>query len=359
MPSQDHYVELSRQLLRAVRGRRSQVDLSRRIGYRSNMVHRWEAGECAPSAATFLALCQKQRVDVAGALGRFYGRPPVWIAEHGATSNAAVAALLRDQKGKVALGELARATGYNRFTLSRWLKGQAEPRLSEFLHVVDIASQRLLDFIATLTDPAHLPLVQDAWARLNRVRDVAYDEPWSHAVLRALELDEYRNGGFREEGYLARKLGIDLPTAARALEALEESGQVRRVRGRYEAGEVISVNTGRDAQRARGLKVQWTEEALRRLAGGRPGLFGYSVFAVGRAELLRLRELQLEYVRAMEAVVQGSSANDCVGLYCVQLLDLDAGAENALAPAAETPEPQRADRARYSRASAQHRNPVE
>lgn len=130
MPSQDPYVELSRQLLRAVRGRRSQVDLSRRIGYRSNMVYRWEAGECAPSAASFLALCQKQRVDVPGAL-----------------------------------------------------KGQAEPRLSEFLHVLDVASQRLLDFIATLTDPARLPLVAEAWSRLNRVRDVAYDEPWSHAVL--------------------------------------------------------------------------------------------------------------------------------------------------------------------------------
>ncbi len=339
MLSQDHYVELSRQILRAVRGRRSQVDLSRRIGYRSNMVHRWEAGECAPSAATFLALCAKQRIDVGQALTRFYGRPPVWLAEHGPTSNQAVAALLRDQRGKVALGDLARGTGYNRFTLSRWLKGQAEPRLSEFLHVLDVSSQRLLDFVATLTDPARLPLVQAAWARLNRVRDVAYDEPWSHAVLRALELDEYRSAGWKEEGYVARKLGIDPSTAARALEALEQSGQVRRVRGRYEVDEVISVNTGRDAARARGLKLQWTREALQRLASGGPGLFGYSVFAVGRAELVRLREIQLEYVRAMEAVVQGSRTNDCVGLYCMQLLDLDAGVDNVLAaplPTAET-----------------------
>ena len=80
--------------------------------------------------------------------------------------------------------------------------------------------------------------------------------------------------------------------------------------------------------------MRWTEEALRRLAGGSPGLSGYSVFAVARSELIRLREIQLEYVRAMETIVQGSRANDCVGLYCMKLLDLVAGADNALGSAA-------------------------
>lgn len=333
MPSNERYEVLARELLRAVRGRRSQVELSRRAGYRSNMVHRWEAGECAPTAATFLEVCRKQRIDVEQAFTSFYGRRPGWLSELDATSSGAVAAFLRDQKGKVALNELAARSGHNRFTLSRWLKGQTQPRLGEFLCVLDVLSRRLLDFIAGLTDPERLASIREEWARLSRARNLAYDEPWSQAVLRVLELDAYRTAGWREPGFIARKLGIASEVVERALAALEESGQVRRVRGRYELREVLSVNTGRDVERARALKATWTEEALRRLNRGQAGLFGYSVFAVGRQELLRLRELQLEYVRAMEAVIAGSGANDCVGLYCVQLLDLDASAQNALGAA--------------------------
>jgi hypothetical protein len=113
------------------------------------------------------------------------------------------------------------------------------------------------------------------------------------------------------------------------------SGQVQLAGGRYRVEQVLSVNTGRDSARARELKAHWTEEALRRLVGGSPGLFGYSLFAVGRAELLKMRELQLEYVRAMKALVQSSGRNDCVGLYCVQLLDLAVDAENVLGSGAE------------------------
>lgn len=329
MDSIGDYDLLARQLIKAIRGRRSQVDLSRRLGYRSNMVHRWESGECSPSAATFLGMCAKQRIDVALAFTRFYGRRPLWLAETPATSAEAVAAFLRDQKGKVALGELARRAGCNRFTLSRWLKGSAEPPLGELLRVLEVSSQRLMDFISSLTDPARLPLLAEPWARLQRTRDMAYDQPWSHAVLRALEIDEYRELGYKPS-YLARKLGVDVPVVERALEALVESGQVQRSGGHYRVERVSSVNTGHDPVRARQLKARWTEEALRRLGSGAPGLFGYSVFAVGRAELLRMRELQLEYVRAMEALVQSSPRNDCVGLYCVQLLDLDAGGDNVL-----------------------------
>jgi len=48
------------------------------------------------------------------------------------------------------------------------------------------------------------------------------------------------------------------------------------------------------------------------------------LFAASRADLTRLRELQLQYVRAMQDIVARSEPSECVGLYCVQLLDLKA-----------------------------------
>ena len=65
------YELVARQVLRAIRGRRSQVAFSRRLGYRGNAVADWEAGRRFPTAARFLEACERAGIDVAGALYAF------------------------------------------------------------------------------------------------------------------------------------------------------------------------------------------------------------------------------------------------------------------------------------------------
>jgi len=66
--------------------------------------------------------------------------------------------------------------------------------------------------------------------------------------------------------------------------------------------------------------------ATRVVAGNRcenaPGNYGYSVFSISKADLKRMRDVHLEYVRAMQQIIAESSRGECVGLYCAQLLDL-------------------------------------
>jgi hypothetical protein len=57
----------SRELIRAIRGERSQVALSRRLGYRSNVVYMWESGRRWPTAAETLRAASLCRLDVRGA----------------------------------------------------------------------------------------------------------------------------------------------------------------------------------------------------------------------------------------------------------------------------------------------------
>ena len=45
------FERLSRELLVALRGQRSQVQWSRRLGYRSNVAYAWESGRRWPNAA--------------------------------------------------------------------------------------------------------------------------------------------------------------------------------------------------------------------------------------------------------------------------------------------------------------------
>jgi len=273
-----------------------------------------------------LRRCRRIGVDVNEAYERFYGRRPSWLREQ----DPNVAEFLDDLRGKVPIRELAAKVGVNRYTVARWLNGEAQPRLPDFLAMIDASSRRLLDFIAGLVDPAQIPALARDWGNLERARETAYATPWSHGVLHALEL-QGDTSDTADSAFISRKLGITRDAVEEALHALQLTGQVEQRGERLRATRSGYVDTSRDPDRARELKMRWTETALDRLRAGSAGLFGYAVFAVSKRDLRRLREIQLQYVSQIQTVIAGSQRPDCVGLFCTQLLDLAEGEENALA----------------------------
>jgi len=322
------YEQIAAEVIRSLRGKRSQAAFSRRLGFKSNIVNRWEARKAFPSASTFLRIVARARPQPASVLLRFFPRPPAALLGVDLGSPAAVSAFLRELRGKVPILALAREAGCNRYSVSRWLGGSVEPRLPQFLQLIEVLSRRLLDFLARCTDPATLPSLAGAWKRLELARQAAYEQPWSHAVLRALELPAEKSRD--QQGWLLERLGASERELQPALELLAATGQVERRRGSWKLRQVISVNTSQDPERALALKVSWTETALARMRQGAPGNYGYSLFAISKPDLRRLRDIHLEYVRAMQGVIAASRPGECVGLYCAQLLDLAAG-DNALA----------------------------
>jgi hypothetical protein len=214
--------------------------------------------------------------------------------------------------------------GHNRYSVSRWFEGSAEPKLPDFLGLVDVAGRRLLDLIAALEDPLRIPSIREDWTRLQLAREAAYRQPFSHAVLRALELSDNPPGAAAQKRFIAARLGIGIAEVEAALQLLTATSQVQRRRRGWKPKQVMTVDTNHDPLRARDVKLAWTKTALARLERNDPGSFGYSLFAISRADLARLEALHLQYVRAMQAIIAESRPNECVGLYCSQLLDLGA-----------------------------------
>lgn len=321
------YEELSAQLVRALRGRRSQAGLSKRLGYGSNIVYRWESRQCWPTAARFLEVCRRVGVDVGQSYERMLQRRPPWLLKGQETSPAAAAGLLRALRGKTPIRDLASALGTNRFTVSRWFKGTAQPRLPQFLALIEACSGRLCDFVATLCMPGQVPCIASRWDQLRVAREIAYAEPWSHGVLRALQLDACpRRGRAAQTRWIAERLGLPRAAVERLLSVLIEAGQVERLRDRFRPPAVQRVDTSFDPARARALKASWIRVAADRLEQDAPGSFVYSLFEVSAEDLERLRDLQQQYARAMQAIIAQSRGTNRVGLLCAQLLDLGAPA---------------------------------
>lgn len=317
---------LAKQLVRALRGSRSQVALSRRMKCRSNVLYSWESGRRWPTAAVFFKLAEKTGVDVTHGIERFLGNLPDHLVEADFTQPETVAALLSHLREGTTQVELARRVGTNRVSLARWLKGEAEPRLPDLLRVIDASSLRLLDFVAIFVSPERLPEARGAWGVLEAQRRLAYSLPWSHAVMRVLELKAYRRLPEHRPGFIAKRLGIPQSEEEACLKALGDSRLIAKRRKRWVATQVLTVDTRRNPEAGRLLKRHWASVAIERLMDLEPrenDLFSYNLFTVSESDWERLRDLHIAYYQELRRVIEASEPAERVALVNLQLMRLD------------------------------------
>jgi transcriptional regulator with XRE-family HTH domain len=317
------------QLLERLRGRRSQLQLSRKLGFTSNVIYTWESGRRFPEVSNFFRIAELARVPVKERLLGFLGESARALRAHSITSPRTVASLVQLLTSVTRKSALAQRLAVDRGTLSRWVKGTTEPRLPEFLMLIETATQRLLPFIELFVDPAELDATREAHADLVAQQKLAYELPWSHAVLRALELRSYRDTKCHVVGVLAAQLGITIEDERRYLGELERSKQIRWNGSHWELGRVLTVDTREQPEKNRLLKLHWSAAALARLrANSAPEstLFSFNLFAVSDEGLQRIRELHLEYYDQVRSIIDQSMHADHVVLMNLQLVPLGADA---------------------------------
>jgi hypothetical protein len=191
------------------------------------------------------------------------------------------------------------------------------------LRIVEASSLRVIDLIAALVEPSALPSLAEPWRKREAARSAAYGEPWTLAVIRALELESYRSSACHVPGAIAERLGIPLEVEATCLGLLEQSGQIRREGTHYRVVADAALDTRRDPERALALRRWWSERALERFGEGPDRIFSYNVFGISERDYQRVRELHRAYFQELRAIVAGSQPVERVVLANVQLLALD------------------------------------
>lgn len=321
------YELLARQLLKVLRGARSQTAFSRRLGYSSNVAYAWESGRRSPTAAELFRAAEKLGLDVRAALEPFLQRhlsEALRQLEPG--SSEFVAELLRELRGSASIQALAKRSGISRSALSRILSGSAQPRLPLFLRIVDAATHRVLDMLTGLIDVEQLPEAGAEWRRVQALRRLAIENPLSEAIPRFLELEQYDALPMHVPGWIAERLGVTLEEEQRTLADLVSAGAIDWDGSRYRPGRVRSIDTSRLRPPAnRALRAHWTEQALKRIVDGGEGGFAYLVFGADDATLAAIEALRLRYFRELRALVAACPRAERVAVTNVQLFAIDVG----------------------------------
>lgn len=317
--------QLSRELMRALRGGSSQREFSRALGFTSNVAYTWETGRRFPEASVFLRAASRTKTDFEKRLRDVLALPEPPRALRFGTARG-VHWLMGELSRQTPVGELASQLEVDRTTLSRWLRGATEPRLPELLRLIAVGRQRLLAVVEILADPRALGATREAYDDLLLQERLAYDLPWSHALLRALELDVYRKHPRHDLGRLAKAIGISRRQAATYLQVLEQARQITWDGTHYQSARVMAVDTRNDPAKNLELKRHWARVGVERMGAPETpadALFSFNLFAISQSNWERLRKLHLEYYDRVRAIVDEAPGTDHVVLMNLQLIPLE------------------------------------
>jgi transcriptional regulator with XRE-family HTH domain len=308
------------EFLRAIRGRRSQVAFARRLGYRGNPITDWERGVRFPTAAEALRAAARANIDVRGALSRF--SPNVGVPRRG--RELLLDRWLFELRGTTSVQELAARAGSTRFSVGRWLRGKAEPRLPDFLRLVDAITGRVPELVHAFVPIDEVPSLAARFHAAQTSRRLAYELPWTEAVLRLLETRPYAELARHEPGWIARRLGIDLAEEQRCLAALVAARSVELVHERYVVRAPITVDTQGGAEALQRLKAHWCSVASTRIPDATADdLFAYNVVSVSRSDLGAIREKLRATFRDVRSIVASSRPEETAAVINLHLITFD------------------------------------
>lgn len=320
----------ARQFLRAVRGRRSQVAFSRRLGYHSNIALRWEAGRRFPTAVVALRACQRVGLDVQGGLQHF---DKVSAAHLRKITDENLARWLDALRGNRSVTAIAEHSSLSRFQVSRCLSGGTRPSLPTFFALVDAMSARLPELLSYWVDMQQVPALSERYQADAAARACAYAHPWSSAVLALIDagrnaLGQPTHGAadpFDPANALVQEIAtvLNVPSSvvSESLHALQCAGVIRVKQGRLAIEGLLLTDTRRDPEGAQQLRKHWALVSAARLSCPQPtDLFSHNVFAVSREDYAKLLEMQARFYQDVRAIIKESSPSEVPALMVLHLM---------------------------------------
>ncbi len=296
-----------------MRGARSQVALSRRLGYRGNVVAKWEGGQRFPTFGEVLRACGRVGIDVPAALARFHApSAAAWRAD----APEALAPWLRALQGQTTQAQLAEKTGLSRQQVGRLLSGRTLGRLPMVMLLVDAMTGRLPDLVAALVPIEEVPALARQAALRQALSRLAFAHPWSPAAQAWLGTRgevPAATAAFR----MATDMRIPAPLAEGLVAALVEAGVAEVSRGRLRPASRATVEISASADDVKRLRAHWARVSAERMAD-QPAedLFSFNVFAASREDLEKIKQAQRRFYREVRAIVAESSP-EVVGLLVV------------------------------------------
>ena len=207
------YISLQTDLVKILRGRRTQDYLNKKMSYQFNQVHKWETGKVRISWLEFIKLCQVGEKDLSGTMKACF-------SYSGSLKNSAN--LVQHFTANHKKTEIVAELNISRSTLSRWLNGVLIPDAVQFFQLMHLYSSDFFFFVEELAGSRNIPSLK---AELDKEHAYlkAYEKyPWLSVLLSALDITSYRDNPTTSQ--LAKICKLPVSSVKEAVEDLVSAG---------------------------------------------------------------------------------------------------------------------------------------
>ena len=318
MKTSSKYREAQSEILSRLRADRTQLELSRGLGYKVNQVHKWEAGRAEVAWPDFVKFCALVDVDLFTVLDRALSI----LSKNRLESRAVVKHLTR---GMVP-ARVAAKLGISRSTLSRWIDGAQSPSFTQVLQLIELGSFSVSTFLTALLpkgSPALRCVSSDQIAK-----ELNYEYPFAAALLRVFELKEYLTASDPDNAWLAKRLGVNAEDTVAALRKLQEIGAVEKKGERFSSKEK-RLRTMSSSGEVKAIIMYWLERTLELVRtmnrSDERNLAGYLVFSATDEMIAEVRAAYLEFYQRVSNIVddpKNADPCDAVMLMGFQMSDV-------------------------------------
>lgn len=327
MPDQSDLFVIQKEILVALRGRRSQGALSRLLGYSFNQVYRWEAGLTDLHWDEFMHIADKCGRCPADVLARY-----LKLERPASDGSALIAAILGNRKS----GEVAEQLGISRYRVSRWLSGATKP---SFLEVFQLARAYLPSHLELLRDLAHprtLPSVEKLLEKCREQQELSFRYPWAGALRELLEIAA-RIGLPAEalQTWAAGRLGLAPEDLAESLASFRSHGFLRTTSVGTIVTDFTHMYLSKDFRGIALVRHYWAQRAADFLARltrqPERSLHGYLTFRASPATFRKVVSLYLTFYSDLWNLVQEAQKEGATdeSVYVMNLAIMDPSEEPA------------------------------
>ena len=316
------FERLASDFLRALRGSRSQVAFSRRLGFKSNVAYAWESGRRFPTAAETMRAAVRVGYRVDDALARYrqihlLGQPVPDLEDPDE-----VATFLRMLAGPTKIAELARRCDKNRHAVARWMSGETQIRLPDFFRFLQAVNRSALTFIDGFVSPSSLPSAREQWEQVQAMGAFLAQHPETLLVFVALGLASYKELPRHRNDWLADRLGLTLTQVRTCLNALRDAGVIAWTGRRWRIDDASELDTRRYPQIVLDIRRYFARVGADRI-GRSDEVFNYVLLSVSEPELEEIYALQRQLVGKLRSIAATPHRAERVVLINLQVAPLD------------------------------------
>lgn len=316
------YARWAREMVRSLRGSRSARAFSAMLGFKSDVVSRWESGARDVLAADVFRAVALDGNSPWERVKRFDRLLGAAVEKHHGDDHERIAALLRTLCEHRTTASIADALGFSSRSADRLLTGEFKVRMSTLLLLVEEVSGRSVDFVLTMLDGQMSPTLH-TWTEQRRAQQRASVEvPLAEAVLALMRSERWKDRAVDDAQWLAERLLFPVEEMRRTLDALVERGVVAKEGARHEPKAVSHVDI-RAVDEGQETAKYWFREAGRRAALAPAPHLGWLVYGTSQANSRRIYATMRRAYQEVLDILREGAPSERVELLALGLFPLD------------------------------------